>query len=300
MPTKKQATRTSPAAPSKRAKSATVKVAAKLVRYSKGEHIIVAPLHHPKPQIALEELGKARKSPSDSDLFDGQTAGAAANAHLAYFGGPLLTNVAVVTIFWGKKWGTPSGVTTVNNLNAFFTAILPSPLIDQLHEYSVPGKVIGHGSLVGSKVITVNAPVVSVTDTTIRAQLKAWIASKKVPKPTPNTLYFIYLDPGIVSIMGGSKSCSSYCGYHNNISGVYYAVMPYPNCSGCLGGLTAFNALTGTSSHELCEAITDPVPGRGWYDSNNGEIGDICAWTFKTVAGYTVQKEWSNQQNACV
>jgi hypothetical protein len=300
MATRTQAKRVSKAAPKKGARKTAVKVAAKLERYSKGEHIIVAPLHHTKPTVALEDLGKARKSPSDHDLFDGQTVGAPANAHLSYFGGPLLTNVQVVTVFWGKLWGTPSGVTTVNNINAFFKAILVSPLIDQLHEYSVPGKVIGHGALAGSKVITVNAPVVSVTDTTVRAQLKAWITGGKVPKPTPNTLYFVYLDPGIVSIMGGSKSCSSFCGYHNTISGLYYAVMPYPNCAGCLGGLSAFNALTGTSSHELCEAITDPVPGRGWYDSNNGEIGDICAWSFKNVAGFTVQKEWSNQQNACV
>jgi hypothetical protein len=42
--------------------------------------------------------------------------------------------------------------------------------------------------------------------------------------------------------------------------------------------LAAIDALTGTSSHELCEAITDPVPGASWYDDHNGEIGDI-AWT---------------------
>jgi hypothetical protein len=81
---------------------------------------------------------------------------------------------------------------------------------------------------------------------------------------------------------------------------VYYAVMPDPNGAGCLGGLAAFEALTGTSSHELCEAITDPVPGSGWYDGQNGEVGDICAWKFKTIAGYNVQLEWSNLQNKCV
>jgi len=104
----------------------------------------------------------------------------------------------------------------------------------------------------------------------------------------------------IVSIMGGNKSCQNYCGYHNHVGKVYYAVMPYPTCNGCLGGMTAFDALTGTSSHELCEAITDPVPGSGWYDNANGEIGDICAWNFKKVAGYTVQLEWSNAQGKCV
>jgi hypothetical protein len=42
------------------------------------------------------------------------------------------------------------------------------------------------------------------------------------------------------------------------------------------------------------------VPGSGWYDQVNGEIGDICAWHFKKVAGYKVQLEWSNAQNKCV
>jgi hypothetical protein len=64
--------------------------------------------------------------------------------------------------------------------------------------------------------------------------------------------------------------------------------------------MQAFEALTVTSSHELAEAITDPVPGAGWYDDVNGEIGDICAWQTETIAGYSVQKEWSNAQGQCV
>ena len=185
-------------------------------------------------------------------------------------------------------------------MNKFFQAIVTSPLMTQLQEYNVPGKSIGAGAFIGTKLITAGAPVGSVTDSTIRKQLKAWIAAKAVPKPTSNTLYFIYLEPGIVSIMGGSKSCQSYCGYHDAVGKVYYAVMPYPTCAGCLGGMTAFDALTGTSSHEFCEAITDPVPGSGWYDQVNGEIGDICAWHFKKVAGYNVQMEWSNAHNKCL
>jgi len=188
----------------------------------------------------------------------------------------------------------------MNNLNKFFATILVGPAIGQLSEYSVPGQAIGLGKLIGTKVINANAPVGSVTDSAIRTQLRKWIAAKAVPNPTKNMLYFIYLDPGIISIMGGSKSCQNYCGYHDNVGRVYYAVMPYPTCNGCLGGMSAFDALTGTSSHELCEAITDPVPGSGWYDNTNGEIGDICAWNFKKVAGYTVQLEWSNQHNRCL
>ena len=76
--------------------------------------------------------------------------------------------------------------------------------------------------------------------------------------------------------------------------------MPYPGCRGCLGNLTVLDALASTSSHELCEAITDAVPGLGWYDDNNGEIGDICAWQTKKIGPWTVQLEWSNRANACV
>jgi hypothetical protein len=282
------------------AKRSAAKAAQKLTRYSKGEYIKVVPLHSPKPAMSIAELSTVRQEQSDAQRFDGAMLAAAPQAHLAYFGGALLTNVQVYNIFWGKKWSAAPGAGIATRLNDFYKAILVSPLIDQLAEYNVSGKSIGHGSLIGSKVITANAPVGSVTDTTVRARLKAWISAHTVPANTPNTLYFIYLDPGIASIMGGSKSCSSYCGYHDAVGKVYYSVMPYPNCAGCLGGLAAFDALTGTSSHELCEAITDPVPGSGWYDDQNGEVGDICAWSFKKVAGYTVQLEWSNVQNKCV
>ncbi|MDQ2733619.1 MAG: hypothetical protein M3Y55_01205, partial [Pseudomonadota bacterium] len=99
----------------------------------------------------------------------------------------------------------------------------------------------------------------------------------------------------------GSASCTGFCGYHSDISGqIFYAAMPYPGCKGCTGSLSTLAALTSTSSHELCEAITDPIPGEGWYDSHNGEIGDICAWNTKKVGAYTVQLEWSNKAKKCV
>jgi len=206
------------------------------------------------------------------------------------------------TIFWGKNWkGTPAFITLRNNINNFFKAILVSPLIDQLIEYNTPVYKIGHGSLIGSKVITAGAPASVITDAAIQTQVKKWLAAHIIPAWDKNTLYFIYTDKGVSIHMGGGGSCTAFCGYHNHIGGKnYYAVMPFPGCAGCLGGLSVFNALTGTSSHELCEAITDAVPGTGWYDNANGEIGDICPWIFKTVSGFNVQKEWSNKMSACV
>jgi hypothetical protein len=276
----------------------SVKTKSKIKKFQPGEHVRVVPLHHPKPAVSIEEL-RARED--EGDLFDGNPHPAPASAKLTYRGGALLTNVAVFIIFWGKLWGkNKNSLKIMNSLEKFFADIVTSSAIDQLAEYSVTKKKIGHGSLLGTKVVSANAPVGSVTDSTIRKQLKQWIAAKIVPSPTKNTLYFIYLDPKVVSIMGGSRSCQNYCGYHDNVGSIYYAVMPYPTCNGCLGGQQAFDALTGTSTHELCEAITDPVPGDGWYDDTNGEIGDICAWNFKQVDGYNVQLEWSNKADKCV
>jgi hypothetical protein len=189
----------------------------------------------------------------------------------------------------------------IPQINAFFDYILTSPLLDQLAEYSTQTMTIGHGSRIGTTTITSPDVGQTVADSDIQTMLQNAIASNTLPQPTANTLYFVYFPTGVVVDQGGSASCQAFCGYHDHVEGqIFYAVMPYPGCAGCTGGLEPFAALTSTSSHELCEAITDPVPGRGWYDDLHGEIGDICAWKTKTVAGYTVQLEWSNRAGKCV
>src|SRR4029077_7844393 len=143
------------------------------------------------PSLSIDELGRLRGEPADTDLFDRQPHVAPASAHLTYNNGPLLTAVQVFTIFWGQQWSQPSGSTMMQNLNKFFQAIVVSPLMTHLQENSVPSQSIGPGSFLGTKLITAGAPVGSVTDSTMRKQLKAWIAAKTVPKPTSNTPYFI-------------------------------------------------------------------------------------------------------------
>ena len=221
---------------------------------------------------------------------------------LTYRGGPLLTAVAVFTFFWGAAWQAKPQAGLIQSINQFFDSILKSALLDQMAEYNVPGKAIGHGTRVGTATLAAPAPGRSVSDAGIQQLIQKEISTNPaVPKPTPNSLYFVYLPPGVTVSQGGGRSCMTFCGYHNDISGqIFYAVMPYPGCAGCTGGLAALDALTSTSSHELCEAITDPIPGQGWYDDHNGEIGDICAWQTKKVGNYTVQLEWSNRAGKCV
>jgi hypothetical protein len=232
----------------------------------------------------------------------GERAAPAVAPQLTYRNGPLIENVEVFTIFWGPAWQKPPASDLVPKINQFFGDILKSALIDQLSEYSVPGQTIGHGSFTGTLTITSPHLRKSVSDTAIQHMLQREISTNNaVPQPSPNTLYFIYVEPGVKVVQGGGASCQVFCGYHNDISGqIFYAVMPYPGCQGCTGSLDPFDALTSTSSHELCEAITDAIPGQGWYDDTNGEIGDICAWKTKKIGAYTVQLEWSNKANKCV
>ena len=125
--------------------------------------------------------------------------------------------------------------------------------------------------------------------------------SGAVPQPTPNLLYFVYLPPGVKLIQGGGRPARPSAAITTTSPDrSSMPPCPIPGARGCTGGLAALDALTSTSSHELCEAITDPIPGQGWYDDDNGEIGDICAWKTKKVGAYTVQLEWSNKANACV
>ena len=159
---------------------------------------------------------------------------------LVYRNGPLLTQVQVFTIFWGAAWQQAANATLLAQVNQFFDFILTSSLIDQLGEYSVPGKQIGHGKHIGT--LTATTPVLgrSVTDTAVQHMLQQLVSSGSVPPATANLLYFIYLPPGVKLIQGGGSSCQTFCGYHNDIAGqVFYAAMPYPGCSGCTGGLAA-------------------------------------------------------------
>jgi hypothetical protein len=221
-------------------------------------------------------------------------------AQLTYRGGPLLPAVQVFNFFWGTAWEGQQGA-LVQPINQFFDYVLTSPLLDQLGEYSVAGMTIGPGSRTGAVILSTDPPS-TIADADIRALIQQEISNDSaVPQPTPNSLYFVYLPPGVSISLDGGTSCSNFCGYHSDINGqVFYAVMPYPDCAGCTGALSVTDALMSTSSHELCEAITDPVVGQGWYDDQNGEIGDICAWQTKKLGAFTVQLEWSNKAGKCL
>src|SRR5882724_7550766 len=122
---------------------------------------------------------------------------AAVAPRLSYRGGPLLTSVEVFTIFWGPEWNQSPQSVVMKNMNLFFDYILASALMDQLGEYSVPGKNIGHGKRTGTIVLTSPAPGACVQDSEIQQLLQQEIASKNLPAPNRNSLYFVFLPPRI-------------------------------------------------------------------------------------------------------
>jgi hypothetical protein len=260
------------------------------------EMVLAGPTDHKRiaPMKLPDSVTKIAKSTGTA---------APASGRLVYNGGLILESVKVYTIFLGNFWEQSPGIAP-NQINSFFTDILTSPLMDQLEQYNTNGYTIGHGSLIGTSTITNVTIGSTITDGQIQHILEQAIVDHTVPVPDQQTLYFLYIPEGVKVSAFGSGSCTSFCGYHdcfNTNPTIYYAVMPYPSCDGCVGGLQPFDALTSTSSHELVEAITDPVPGQGFYDNgDNEEIGDLCAWKTKKVGNYTVQLEWSNTDNACV
>ena len=234
--------------------------------------------------------------------------------NVTYHQGPVLTAVEVITIFWGADWGKAPDSALAQQINGFFDWIVTSPLMRLLSEYSTSSMRIGHGSREATFTITASEPGDTqpgggriVSDNQIQTALQGWIGNGTVSATTANTLYFVYLPPNVVSTKktptGTWQSCVDYCGYHSSVGNVYYAVMPYLTCNGCTFGTTTFDSLTKVSSHEFCEAVTDPT-GHGWYDDQvkDGEIGDFCnaSTDVVTLDGYTIQREWSRQQNRCV
>ena len=268
-------------------------------------------------------------------------ASAPAGAHLTYYGGRVISNPQIVIVLWGSGSYLPEIASTASpSMATFYQGVLNSPYICGLSEYDTnitaaggaqgTNQSIGPGSFLQQITITPSTNSSTIADAVVQSELNAQIDAGHLPAPTTdaqgntNTIYMVYFPHGKTIHQGGSSSCVSggFCAYHGTFvrsgNSVYYGVMPDmqvgSGCEyGCGGAPTTFQNETSVSSHELVEAITDAEVGLAsvigppvaWYDSTNGEIGDICNAQQGTVVGsdgvtYTVQRQFSNIQNDCV
>ncbi|KAI9345295.1 hypothetical protein BDR26DRAFT_157322 [Obelidium mucronatum] len=180
---------------------------------------------------------------------------------MKYYGGPILQNIEVTTIFYG------SGVLYQNETNAFYEFLVKSPYMAMLFEYNA-----GYGRFIGSYLETNNIKTVVDDKLDIIPYLKGLVQAG-ILKPNANSYYPIHFAPGTNITQGNSKSCINFCGYHGtiDISTIYngtkylsYGVLP-SHTGQCYGGcgrsVDPFRNLCSISSHELAEAVTNPAIG---------------------------------------
>jgi hypothetical protein len=225
---------------------------------------------------------------------------AAGSQNLVYYGGSMLTSVRIKAAFWGDAWNSDATASAMAGpIKQFLGWIVTSPLIDQLAEYSTATQKIVHGTYEGFAIVP-GAVKSKIADGEVQTMLTAlW---KTQASLGASALWIVFLPPNVQIAAFNESSCVDFCGYHEALANTAYAVVPFPDCTPCLGGMQAIDSLTTVVSHEVCEAITDPFSD-GWYAPNGYEIGDLCAvpnWQTKQLGGYTVQKEWSNNQSGCV
>ena len=244
----------------------------------------------------------------DKDHVPGWARGGGGGAqNLGYHGGPVIHTAKVVAIFWGAEW-TGSGAATASHITGFFQNFGTTGEYKVITQYGDGGGNVNGVSIDTTAFFDSSSPPTNASDSVVQGEVAHYIDTQQGGVGDSSTIYEVFLPSTSYASFGSQTSCGGpnlqFCAYHSdfihNGVDVKYSSMPYPGCGGCLGGLAVVDALTATSSHELSEAITDPVPGTGWYDDAQGEIGDICAWQFKKIDGYTVQLEWSNEQNQCV
>ncbi len=263
---------------------------------------------------------------------------APAGAHLTYHNGPIISNVQVVQVLYGSgSYNAQIAGTQTPSMGNFYSDITSSGLITLLQQYNTnisggTNQVFGNGTFGGLFQIVPAAGNngSTITDAQIQSELLSQITAGHLPAPIldavgqPNTLYMIFFPPGKTISQGGSNSCQAggFCAYHGTTSNTFntkhvlYGVMPDmqagSGCSTGCGASSVFGNYTSVTSHELTEAMTDAQvgiatvigPPLAWYDSTNGEIGDICnAQQGSYVANgttYTIQLEFSNSANNCV
>jgi len=261
-------------------------------------------------------------------------------ARLQNFGGPIISQPAVVEVLWGSPSSANVYIDAFTNGESekWYKNILKSPFIDWLAQYGTSSQKISRGSFVSRVAITPspNAQSGTISDSQVQYELKKQLAKGKLPPPQTsngftNTIYVIHFPRQIDILNGlGLRTCLLICGYHGsfpyNNTYISYIVVPDMSHGGCPGGcvnspgVNTWEKTQVVTSHELLESITDTrisellrpnitfLPSNSskltYYDPIHGEIGDLCLNIYGTmvVNGITLyaQKGWSNYDNCCI
>jgi hypothetical protein len=172
-----------------------------------------------------------------------------------YAGGPVLSHVQADVVLLGAGLAGEQAAT-----DAVVSALVGGPYAATWAPYGP-----GAGSLHSSSLLGINLGG-SVSDREIQLALKLAIFFGRVPPPGPNSLYVVFLPPGVGIQVPGALA---YHGSFPYLGGqVAYAVVP--------AAQPAWVEYTYALSHEIAEAVTDPVPLTGWNaGTGTTEIADL-------------------------
>jgi hypothetical protein len=212
--------------------------------------------------------------------------------------GSTIQKPAVTNVYLGPFWGD-QGLA-----EAFSKAVVENGYLDPLRELNYG---TGSGTYLGSVPGPTLSPQSTFTDSDARAVLSKMMDAGTIHGDANSLFMFILPDKVVSAMDDGAKSCSAFCGYHDALSyngtDIAYAVLPSPLCQGCGGEMGDFTAVY---AHELAEACTDKVPGKGWVADDGEENGDLEAWILfgwgppSNPNLYTVQGYYTNERGNTV
>jgi len=208
---------------------------------------------------------------------------------------------------------TFQGDSIANSLDNFVqTYAASSELKDMTAEYGVSVPTVANPAH-----LTETAPT-TITDDQIHTwlQTKLHATGQPLGAPDANTLYVLFYPATTTVTFEGLASCQDFGGYHfsftDSQSGIEIIYAVLPRCG------TDANSVTPAASHEIAEAVTDPV-GNGYFDTSpdfaiwqtfagglGSETSDMCenysssfpsSTTFADMS-YSIQRSWSNASAA--
>ena len=246
--------------------------------------------------------------------------------NIKYAGGPVIYRPNVRMILWSGA--TPLSPLT-EALPSFYRSLLRSNYFDRLKPYQLGSASYGGGSVLKTKVIRPTSSAKSeMTEDEFQMELVRQIDAGALPKPKANEIWSIHIPVGLDVTLAGERVgggvdtfhvCKDYLAEHNGFrlkdkhkTPVIYLLIP--ECLGKGGKAPDLDFFTDSASHELIEAMTDPLPitEPAWvgpdavgYVHFPDEISDYCAdgnsdGTLTTpLHTYAVQGYWDIEKNEC-
>jgi hypothetical protein len=142
-------------------------------------------------------------------------------------GGPIVADLQQYSIFLGSHWSDPALRSREARLSKLLVNIQDHAQMDEVTQAGIKNRFGATFSLekldVGGKR--------NISDLEIQSLLAAILDDGSLAMPGDDTIYFVFLDPGLHSTLGSLQADKHYPAYHGffNVTGakIHYAVVPF-------------------------------------------------------------------------